>query len=215
MKNLLSPAQQILNTITFPLRAFTLFHKDKFGLSCLATERFDAVARYISGTVLDIGCGYDNQFVNKYCDEGSIGIDLFKYDGLKDENIVKDFLHLPYEPDTFDTITFIANLNHCPKNQRDEELAEMYRVLKPKGKIIVTMGNPIAELLVHKVVYYQDKLFGTKNDMDTERGMEEGEEYFLLDGEIISRLKKAGFKNIKKHYIVSQWMLNHLFVSEK
>ena len=87
--------------------------------------------------------------------------------------------------------------------------------MQPGGKIIVTMGSAIAEILVHKVVWLSDKLFKTNVDMDTERGMEEEEEYYLTDREIRERLIKAGFRNIRKKYFFSQWGLNHLFVGEK
>ena len=48
---------------------------------------------------------------------------------------------------------------------RDIELAESYRCLKNGGNII-TMGNPLAEILVHKVVMRYDRIFGAKHDMD-------------------------------------------------
>ena len=85
----------------------------------------------------------------------------------------------------------------------------------PAGKIIVTMGNPIAEILVHKVVWFSDRFLGTNVDMDSERGMKEEESYSLSDGEIIERLTIAGFKSIKKKYFWTQWFLNHMFVGHK
>ena len=69
--------------------------------------------------------------------------------------------HLPYKDGSFETVTFIANINHIPRPLRSKELAEAYRVLKPNGKIIVTMGNPVAEWLVHKIVYLYDRFLGT------------------------------------------------------
>jgi ubiquinone/menaquinone biosynthesis C-methylase UbiE len=57
--------------------------------------------------------------------------------------------HLPFKDETFQSVTFPANINHVPRNQRDQELSEAYRVLKPFGNIIITMGNPIAETVVH------------------------------------------------------------------
>ena len=98
---------------------------------------------------------------------------------------------------------------------RDIELAEAYRCLRPRGKIIVTMGNPLAEILVHKIVWFYDRCFGTHVDVDGERGMKEEEEYYLVDSEIIARLHKAGFKNIRKRYFFPQWCLNHMFIAEK
>jgi len=144
-----------------------------------------------------------------------VGIDVYKYEGLDDENICKDMTHLPFKNETFQTVTFLANINHVPRHQRDMELSEAFRVLKPFGNIVITMGNPLAETVVHRVIALHDKLFHTKQDVDSERGMEEGEEYFLTDLEIISRLKKAGFTHIKKKYFITQWGFNHLFVADK
>src|SRR3989344_2419293 len=52
--------QKVKDTLTFPVRAFTLFEKDRWTLSSLATERFDYVAREVRGKCLDIGCGKHN-----------------------------------------------------------------------------------------------------------------------------------------------------------
>ena len=106
--------------------------------------------------------------------------------------------NLPFADETFDAVTFIANINHVPVSERDAELAEAYRCLKPGGKIVVTMGNPLAEILVHKVVRLRDRIFGTNIDMDSERGMKEGEAYYLTDKEITDRLRHAGFHKITK-----------------
>ena len=192
-----------------------LFHVDKWGLSSQATERFDFVARETQGHTLDIGCGYHNRFVNEFLGGHGVGIDVYQYDGLTEDQIVEDMTHLPFNDAIFDTVTFIANINHVPVQDRDAELAEAYRVLKPGGNIIITMGNPLAEIVVHKVVWLYDKLFGTNVDMDTERGMEEGEEYYLTDKEIITRMKQAGFQSIVKKFFWTQWFLNHLFVGWK
>ena len=210
-----SAPQKALDLITFPLRAFTLFHEDKFGLSCLATERFDYAAREVTGYCLDFGCGRHNRFIAEFCANHGKGIDVFAYDGLTGEHIVKDPTKLPFADATFDTVTFIANINHVPKSKRDLELAEAYRCLKPGGNVVVTMGNPLAEIMVHQVVYVFDRLFKTNYDMDTERGMGEEEEYYLLDSEIRARFKKAGFQDVVKKYFWTQWGLNHLLIGWK
>lgn len=207
--------QEIKDTLFFPLRAITIFHEDRWGLSALSTERFDYVSREVQGYCLDVGCGKENRFVQQFLGGHGRGVDVFPYEGLLPENLVSDLTNFPFDDASFETVTFIANLNHVPRSLRDVELAEAYRCLKPGGKIIVTMGNPATELLVHKVVYWHDRLFGTNVDMDSERGMGEEEEYFLRDAEIKARLSRAGFCNIQKKYFVTQWFLNHLFVGRK
>ncbi len=210
-----SKKQQIIDFVTFPLRAVTLFYDDKWGLSCQATERYDYASREVRGYCLDLGCGPHNRFIKSFCNNNGIGIDVYKYEGLADENIQKDMTKLPFRGETFQTVTFLANINHIPKNQRDQELSEAYRVLKHGGNVVITMGNPFAETVVHKVIALHDRLFHTSQDVDSERGMEEGEEYFLRDSEILGRLKKAGFTDIKKRFFTTQWGLNHMFVANK
>ena len=207
--------ERILDSLTFPLRAVTLFHEDKWGLSSQASERFDYVAREVQGYCLDIGCGYHNRFVTEWLGGNGVGIDVYQYAGLSPDQIVPDMTHLPFEDRSFDSVTFIANLNHVPRSIRDLELAEAYRCLRPDGNIVVTMGNPLAEIAVHKVVAIYDRFFGTHVDMDTERGMGEEEAYYLLDWEIVSRLRKAAFSNLRKKYFWTQWGLNHVWVGWK
>ena len=146
---------------------------------------------------------------------GGQGIDVYAYEGLTKEQIVEDMSHFPFADATFDTVTFIANLNHVPRESRDAELGEAFRCLRSGGNIVVTMGNPVAEILVHKLVWCYDRLLGTRLDVDSERGMLEGEEYYLLDTEIRARLAAAGFVNVRKKYFLAQWCLNHLLTGEK
>ena len=206
--------QKIKDCATFPARAFTLFHHDRWGLSCLASERFDYAANEVIGYCLDVGCGRNNRFVKEYLHGNGKGIDIFPYEGLTEENLVDDLSRFPFESSTFASVTFLANINHIPESQRDIELSEAYRVLKPKGNIIVTMGNPLAEIVVHKLVWFYDKVFKTNYDMDTERGMED-EDYYLTGAEITERLTRAGFQRIVKKSFATQWGLNRLFVGWK
>ena len=201
--------------VTFPVRALTLFYNDWMGLSSLASERYEYVASEVTGHTLDIGCGRNNRFIKEYLGGNGVGIDVFPYEGLSAENMVPDMTALPFAEQSFESVTFIANLNHVPQSVRDAELKEAFRVLRPGGNIAVTMGHPVAEILVHKVVYLYDRLFSTNFDMDSERGMDAEEAYFLTDGEIIARLGKAGFMSIRKRYFWTQWGLNHVFVGWK
>jgi len=207
--------KRFMDFVTFPLRAITLFEKDRWGLSSLASERFNYVAREVQGYCLDVGCGRYNRFINKYLCGNGKGIDVYLYEGLSEDNIVKDMTHFPFDDASFDSVTFIANLNHIPRSIRDTELLEAYRCLKPSGNVIITMGNPLAEILIHKIVSLYDSIFDTNFDVDSERGMGEEEDYYVLDAEILERLTKCGFRNITKKYFLTQWCLNHLFVGYK
>ncbi|MDD5072721.1 MAG: methyltransferase domain-containing protein [Candidatus Omnitrophica bacterium] len=207
--------REIVDFMTFPLRAVTLFEEDKWGLSSLASERFSYARKEVLGYCLDVGCGRHNKFIAEYLKGNGKGIDVYRYEGLSEENVIKDTSHFPFDDRSFDSATFIANLNHIPRPLRDVELREAYRCLKDRGNIIVTMGDPLAEILVHKVVMLYDKIFGTHHDVDSERGMSGDEEYYLTAAEITGRLKAAGFVNIKKKYFWTQWYLNALYVAWK
>jgi SAM-dependent methyltransferase len=210
-----STSQKIKDFLTFPLRAFILIDKDRWGFSSLDTERFDYITREVIGYCLDVGCGKYNRLITRCLNKNGIGIDVFRYDGLTDENIIKDISHFPFDNQSFNSVTFSAVISHIPKSLRDIELAEAYRCLKPGGNIIITEGNPLAQILIHKVVMVYDRFLGTKLDVDSERGMHEEEDYYLTDTEIVGRLKKSGFVEIEKKYFMTQWGMNHLFVAWK
>ena len=207
--------QQVKDFLTFPLRAVLPVQESRWGLTSRPDERFEYVAREISGRVLDIGCGRHNAFINRYASGNGVGVDVFRYDGLAEENIVDDMAHLPFPDASFDTVTFIACFNHIPKTERDAEVREAFRVLRKGGKIVVTMGNPLAELAIHRLVHVYDRLLGTKLDMDTERGMHEDEEYFVRDRVIVEHLAAGGFRDVRKRSFVTQWGLNHLLTAQR
>ncbi|WP_152971222.1 class I SAM-dependent methyltransferase, partial [Rhizobium ecuadorense] len=59
--------------------------------------------------------------------------------------IVENCRQLPFEDRSFDTVCFVACLNHIP--ERKQALAESWRILKPGGRLIVTMiGRRIGEV---------------------------------------------------------------------
>lgn len=207
--------QKLIDGIAFPLRALVLIEKDRWGLSSLASDRFYHVSEEVAGYCLDVGCGKYNRFVTEFLGGHGKGIDVYPYEGLTEEHLVADITCFPFARESFETVSFISNINHVPRHLRDIELAEAYRCLKPNGNILVTMGNPVAEILTHKVVWLYDKLFGTHFDMDNERGMHREEEYYLLDREIKTRLMRAGFTNLRKRYFYTEWCLNHMFIGWK
>lgn len=207
--------QKVKDFLTLPLRAFTLFEDDRWGLTSLQSERFEYVARRVRGECLDVGCGRHNRFIEEYCHGRGQGIDVYPYAGLTDAHIVDDISQFPFDDASFDTVTFIASINHIPRQMRDVELAEAFRCLRHGGNIIITMGNPLAEVIVHQVIYLHDKLFGTHYDVDSERGMVEGESYYLTKREIRTRLASAGFVDLAYESFGTQWGLNGLHVGWK
>lgn len=107
--------QKAIDCITFPFRALVLFEKNQWGLSSLATERFDYVIREVRGFCLDVGCGRYNRFIQEYCRGFGKGIDVFSYAGLTEDHLVSDMKHFPFSDEAFGTVTFIASINHVPR----------------------------------------------------------------------------------------------------
>lgn len=193
---------KFLNAICLPIRLF-VSHKglNKLGLNSLKDERYNIIRKHCKGKLLDIGCG-DNQLVKFYKGEG-IGVDV--YDFGSGATIVKDSANLPFKDKSFDTISFVACLNHVPISKRIETLKEARRVLKDKGRIVLTMITPWVGIVRHKLDYW---------DPDQhQRGFGEGEEMGLSHEYIISLMKEAGFTLVKRKGFILN--LNNLYIFKK
>ncbi len=193
-KNLL---QSFWDFIGIPFR-FVLFDQKwlpKFGWTTLEEERIQKVLPLVSGRLLDIGAG-PNTLVKTY--RNGVGIDVFDWGG--GALVVQDTADLPFEDKSFDTITFIACLNHIPN--RLEVLKEARRLLKPDGKVIITMIDPILGNIGHAIWWYsEDKQRG---------GMKAGELGGMWTKDIASICSEAGF-TLKAHKKF-QCGLNHLYL---
>lgn len=97
--------------------------------------------------VLDVGCG-NGYVLSRYALEGAytFGIDLtsnaieiskrrFKYMGLKGVFIQGNAESMPFKGDTFDCLCSMGVLHHTPDTEG--ALREVYRVLKPSGRVIL------------------------------------------------------------------------------
>lgn len=197
--------QEIRDFLGFPLRAFLLTEKwqRKLGLTTLADERLRAVTSRIEGRVLDIGCGA-NRLIRAWRAAGreGIGVDIFNFDGV---DRVVDTAALPFRDGEFDTVVMMASLNHIPAGSRPKVLAEARRVLKPGGKLVATMIDPVVGWFCHKLTWW---------DYDqNERGMAEGEAYGLTRKDVLAAAAGAGFAPESVTGFV--YGLNKLFVFRK
>ena len=98
-----SRLHRLLDFATFPVRAVAFFGGGHAGLSTLASERFDYVAREVTGYCLDVGCGAGNRFVREYLGGHGVGIDIHPFDGVAPEHVLRDVRSFPFAEDSFDT----------------------------------------------------------------------------------------------------------------
>ena len=99
--------------------------------------------------LLEVGCGLGTDLL-EFAKGGALvtGVDLtpqsielvkkrFGMEGLPVDARVSDAEHLPFEDDTFDVVYSFGVLHHTPNTQ--QAIDEVYRVLKPGGKIVIML----------------------------------------------------------------------------
>ena len=173
--------------------------KDKLG-KILQDKRLKIVLPYVEGRLLDICCG-TNELVRNYTGEG-IGVDIKQWGDV--DKVVEDTSKLPFEDNTFDTITILASLTYIPN--REDALIEARRILKDSGKLIITMIPP-------KFAHMWQKVRSSWNEEHSELLMKEGQLYGMTDRELIKLLNDTGFEvELKKKFNLG---VNNLTIAKK
>jgi len=168
------------------------------GWTSLEEERLRAVLPWLEGRVLDVGCG-PNRLV-KLHPGGGVGVDVFDFGG--GATIIEDTRRLPFADASFDTVSFIACLNHIP--YRGEALLEAWRVLRPGGRLVATMINRFLGAVGHAIWWYGEH---------HERGMLPGETGGLNVSEMKRLLHHAGFGAVELRRFC--YGLNGLYLARK
>ncbi len=191
------PFVRILNAVFIPVRL--IFSHDivnKMGLRSIRDERCDIIIKHCTGKLLDIGCG-NNQIVKEY-GHNSIGVDV--YDFGSDAYIVEDTSKLPFDSNSFQTVSFVASLNHIPN--RIEVLKEAHRLLSDDGVLLITMINPLWGTIRHKLAWWDEDKH--------ERRMKEGEKMGISSHELVSTVENQGFTFVRrKSFILG---INNLYI---
>ena len=183
--------------IPFRLALFPQTWLPPLGWTTLEDERIAAVRPWVQGRLLDVGAG-TNRLVRTY--GNGVGVDVHEWGG--GAHVIENAARLPFAASSFDTVTFVACLNHIPN--RAAALVEARRVIRDRGSLIVTMIDPILGGIGHAIWWYAE---------DRQRGgMKPGEVGGLWPRDVVSLCAAAGFTLRHHHRFV--YRMNHLFVFE-
>jgi len=151
------------------------------------------------GKVLDLGSG-SGRYLSKIKNGQMYLVDfskemikfakeISKKEKIKAEFLVNDISKLEFKDNFFDAAICIASL-HCvkTKTKRRKAVKELYRVLKPKAKAMVSVWNK------------DTKRFKNSPKERFVRWLDKGSRYYYLYNpeEIYKEFTEAGFKIIKK-----------------
>lgn len=187
--------------IAFPLLSILSRESSlKLGLTPIDDERVIIAMKNTEGRLLDVGCGANN-YVKSY--GNGTGVDVAAWKGC--DVVVKDAAELPFKDGEYDTVSFLACLNHIPN--RNEAVLEAARVVKPEGKILVTMITPRWGKFIH--------WWRFRNDPDhQERHIDHDHELLgMSEDHIRGILHGAGFHNIKRKRFV--YGLNSIYIAKR
>lgn len=196
-----SRLKTLFNRIAFPLLSVLSREQSlKLGLTPIDDERVIMALKHSKGRVLDIGCGANN-FVRSY--GNGVGVDVADWKGC--DVVIEDAAKLPFKKGSFDTVSYLACLNHIPN--RDDSVKDAARVLKKDGRIIVTMITPTMGKFIH--------WWRFRNDPDhQERHIDHDHELMgMSEAHIRSILEAAGFSKIRRKRFV--FGLNNIYIAER
>lgn len=177
--------------------------------------------------ILDLGCGSGRNFpsiINSGFSGELYGVDFSgemlkfakenaKQLDLKCKIFKSKVSKLEFEDNFFDKVVCIATI-HCieTKKERNNTIKEMYRVLKLKGKLLITTWNKDSERWKNKPKEKYVSWNLKEGGDDIEEGKVWRHYYLYNQDELASDLEKAGFKILKKNNPLAR---NIVIIAEK
>jgi ubiquinone/menaquinone biosynthesis C-methylase UbiE len=181
-------------------------NEEPFFEKFLCEFRFRKIVKYIpaNSKILDVGCGYNGKLLYKIKDKikAGFGIDISVNQEHRDDKItlIKHNLTqpLPFENNSFDVVTSLANLEHL--QNPEYSLEEIHRILKPGGLLLLTtpttFSKPVLEFLSYKL------------GLISQQEIRDHKQY--ANKKILANYcKKIGFSSFKHSYF-QFWMNNFL-----
>jgi len=174
--------------------------REPFLEKILSEFRFGKIIKHIpqKAKVLDLGCGFNGNFLQKIRKESGekspenyFGLDISVNPNMENIKLIKHNLNnpIPFEDKSFDVVTSLANLEHL--ENPEFVLEEIYRVLKPKGILLLTApsvyGKPVLEFLSFRLgLISRNEIEDHKNYFDRES--------------LLKLLKVTGFSSVDHKY---------------
>ncbi len=162
-------------------------------------------------SILDMGCGYNANFLRNIIKifpgiKTRVGIDLKVNPDLEGSGIraLSADLNqkLPFADQSFDIVTASALFEHLQKPL--EAAREVYRILKPGGKLIITTPSPAAKPVL-EILAFKLHIIDPAEILDHKN--------YFTKPDLIQMFLDAGFKNSSSRNF--QVIFNTLTVSQK
>ncbi len=147
------------------------------------------------GKILDLGCGSGRNWVKGFSWYGvDFSEEMVKLARKKDyvKVIKSEAYELPFKDNWFDYALYVATL-HCieDKELREKSLAELTRVLKPRGKALISVWDKKAE----KFKDFEDVAYLSWGERGSKKKVKRY--YYLYEKTEFLRLLRKYFKIIK------------------
>lgn len=155
-------------------------------------------------SILDIGCNQNLLFFSeaekRFNNYVGVDIRLKKHGDL---NFVKYFVKdsLPFKDESFDAVSMLAVFEHLEKKR--EAMAEVFRVLKEGGRLVMTVPSPKAEPIIRLLAHLR---FISKELADEHNNL-------MNKSQISALLSKAGFRGVEVSKF--EFGLNYLIDAHK
>jgi SAM-dependent methyltransferase len=147
------------------------------------------------GSICDIGCGKEMVFLSGISAKEKVGIDKIGRGIIQNLEITPE---LKFE-NKFDFMTMMAVIEHLENPAR--VLQEIYKALKPGGKIIITTPSRRAKYVLEFLAFFH-----------IINSVKDHKHYFSIK-ELEELLSDIGFKNIEYNYFSLGF--NQIIVGQK